>query len=77
MSSVTIQVNEPLLSIKEYAARVGESEKVISNQMDDGILPFIQPKERGKRYVNMTALLVLTLGAEERKPKHNQTKWEH
>lgn len=77
MNNVTIQVNEPILSVKEYAARVGESQKVISNQMDDGFLPFVQPKENGKRFVNMTALLMLTLEAEEKKPQHNKVNWEH
>lgn len=75
MASVTIQVNEPLLSIKAYAERVGESEKVISNQIDQGFLPYIQPKGRGKRFVNMTALLMLTLEAEEQKPHHNKVAW--
>lgn len=75
MRTVSIQVNEPLLSIKEYASRVGESEKVISNLIDDGVLPYVQPVPRGKRFVNMTALLMLTLESEEKKPKHNQVKW--
>lgn len=76
MAKVTIQVNEPILSIKEYAARVGESEKVISDQINNGFLPFVQTSERGKRFVNMTALLMLTIEAEEKKPKHNQVNWK-
>lgn len=75
MNKVTIQVNEPLLSIKAYAERVGESEKVIKDQIAAGLLPFVQPIPRGKRFVNMTALLMLTLEAEEKKPTHNQVRW--
>jgi hypothetical protein len=76
MNKITIQVNEPLLSIKQYAARVGETEKVISDQMSSGFLPFVQTSERGKRFVNMTALLMLTLEAEEKKPSHNKVNWK-
>jgi len=75
MSKVTIQVEKPILSIKAYAQLVNESEKSISNQIDDGMLPYVQPKPRGKRYINMTALLMLTLEAEEKKPTHNRAAW--
>ena len=76
MSKVTIQINEPMLSIKQYAARVGESEATIAKDMEKGILPYIQPTPRGKRFVNMTALLMLTLEAEEKKTAHNKVNWQ-
>lgn len=73
--NVSIQVPEPLLSIAEYAERVGETPKVIRDEINNNILPFIQPKEKGKIFVNMTALLMLTLEAEEKKDEHNKVCW--
>lgn len=76
MANVTIQINEPMLSIKEYAARVGESEATIAKDIEKGILPYIQATPRGKRFVNMTALLMLTLESEEKKTAHNKVNWQ-
>jgi hypothetical protein len=74
--NVSIQVPEPMLSIAEYAKRVGETPKVIRDDIDNKVLPFIQPKgERGKKFVNMTALLMLTIEAEEKKDEHNKVCW--
>jgi hypothetical protein len=73
--NITINVKEPLLSIAEYAKRVGETPKVIRDEIDNKILPFIQPKEKGKKFINMTALLMLTIEAEEKKDEHNKVCW--
>lgn len=73
--NITISVKEPLLSVAEYAKRVGETTKVIRDEIDNKILPFIQPKENGKKFINMTALLMLTIEAEEKKDEHNKVCW--
>jgi hypothetical protein len=73
--NITISVQEPMLSVAEYAKRVGESPKVIRDEINNNVLPFIQPKEKGKIFVNMTALLMLTIEAEEKKDEHNKVCW--
>jgi hypothetical protein len=73
--NVIIQVPEPMLSVAEYAKRVGETPKVIRDEIDNKILPFIQPKEKGKKFINMTALLMLTIEAEGNKAEHNKVCW--
>lgn len=74
-ANITFQVEKPLLSIKEYAKLVGDSEKTVRDDVASGLLPFVQLTPRSKIQINMTALLVMTLEAEEKKAPHNRANW--
>jgi hypothetical protein len=73
--NITISVKEPLLSVAEYAERVGQTQKVTRDQITSGFLPYVQAKEKGNKFINMTALLILTLEAEGNKAEHNKVCW--
>ncbi len=49
-------LDAPMLSLGEYARRVGITVESVRNQCDKGHLPFIQKERNGRRYINMVQL---------------------
>lgn len=58
--SLIVQIDAPFVPIAEYARRTGQTVKAVACQCDLGQLPFrtfTQPGKRGKRHINMLALM--------------------
>ncbi len=56
MATVNIQMDTPLLPIKEYARRHGLSTTTVQNDIKSGLIPTLQMGKGKKHMVNMVAL---------------------
>lgn len=54
--AIAILIDTPFLSIPEYAKRTGLSVRTVTDDMESGLIPFLQRKRKAKRLVNMVAL---------------------
>ena len=54
--SIAILIDNPFLSIPEYAKRTGLSVRTVRDDMESGLIPFYQRARKSKRLVNMVAL---------------------
>lgn len=66
--NMTLSIDAPLLSIDEYARRVGITTESVRKQCEKGQLPFIQAEQRGTRYINMVQLTQRCAEANSDKP---------
>jgi len=77
MQPVNLTVLTPMLTLEVYAEQTKQTLKAVQHQCDHKVLPYIQPKGKGgSRFVNMTALMMLTIEAVENTEVHNQVVWK-
>lgn len=77
MQPLNLTVLTPMLTLEAYAEQTNQTLKAVQHQVEHRVLPFVQPKgKRGARYINMTALMILTIEAVEHTATHNKVVWK-